>query len=215
MQQGEFNAFRELMEGVHSFYGKDVSSFALDVWWNALKTYDFAAVRDALGRHCVNPDNGQFLPRPADVVKMLDGSTLDSAVIAWTKIDRAVQRVGTYTSVVFDDPLIHRVLDDMGGWIPLGKKSVDEWPFVAKEFQTRYRGYKSRNERPPYPAMLLGISDGENQRHGMVADLPTPTLIGNPQLARTVLERGSANSGLMITAPGQLAAIIESRGEAA
>ena len=95
MQQADFAEFQELIEGVHSFYAKDCSTFGLDVWWQAMKVYDLAAIRDALGRHCVNPDNGQFMPRPADVVRMMEGSTLDSAVVAWTKVDRAIQAVGT------------------------------------------------------------------------------------------------------------------------
>jgi hypothetical protein len=189
MQPSEFNAFREVMQGVHSFYGKDASSFALDVWWQALKHHDLAAIRDALGRHCVNPDTGQFMPRPADVVKMMEGSTLDSAVTAWTKVDRAVQHVGTYATVVFDDPLIHRVLQDMGGWPQLGTKTVDEWPFVAREFQTRYRGYKARKDSPEYPPKLIGLHDMGNAQRGYAEQ--DPVLIGTPEKARQVLAKGT------------------------
>src|SRR6266850_1493447 len=99
------------MQGVHSFYGKDCSTFALDVWWAAMRPYDLSAVREALGRHCVNPDNGQWMPRPADVVRLTEGSTMDAAMTAWSKVDRAVRHVGCYRSVAFDDPLIHAVLD--------------------------------------------------------------------------------------------------------
>lgn len=213
MQNTDFDAFHDLITGVYSFYSKDASSFALDVWWQALRAYDFAAVRDALGRHCVNPDNGQFLPKPADVVRMLEGSTLDSAVVAWTKVDQGVQRVGTYTTVAFDDPLIHRVLDDMGGWIPLGRKSVDEWPFVAKEFQQRYRGYKARKEVPPYPPSLIGIIDAENRQQGFA--LSTPTLIGLPNLAKAVLANGTTTARLQITAGAHAAALLEHKDRAA
>lgn len=207
MQPGDIEVFRETIQGVHSFYGKDVSAFAIDVWWQALKPYDLDAVRDALGRHCVNPDTGQFLPRPADVVKMLEGTTLDAAVVAWSKVDRAVQAVGTYASVVFDDPLIHAVLDDMGGWVPLGKKSIDEWPFVAKEFQTRYRGYKLRRETPVYPSVLIGIIDGENGQHGFA--LSSPTLIGNPLIAKRVMSVGTNQPRLTITRGAAAAALLE------
>lgn len=197
MEQTDFQRFQELMEGVHSFYGKASSSFALDVWWQALKVYDLAAIRDALGRHCVNPDNGQFMPRPADVVRMMEGSTLDSAVTAWTKVDRAVQQVGTYSTVVFDDPLIHRVLADMGGWPQLGQRQVDEWPFVAKEFQTRYRGYRSRREEPAYPPTLIGIFDQQNTAQGFAAQ--APVLIGDQRKAREVLAGGSDRPALQVT----------------
>jgi hypothetical protein len=207
MQADDFGAFNDLMTGVYSFYSKEASSFSLDVWWHAMKPYDFDAVRDALGRHCVNPDSGQFLPKPADVVKMLEGSTLDSAVLAWTKVDAAVQRVGTYTTVVFDDALIHRVLDDMGGWIQMGTKTIDEWPFVAKEFQQRYRGYKARRVVPEYPPKLLGIIDRENSLQGYA--LSTPVLIGIPGSAQAVLAGGSNRSLIQVTAGEHAAKLLQ------
>lgn len=197
MQQGDALAFREVIEGVYSFYGKECSRFAADVWWQALKPYDLVAVRDALGRHCVNPDNGQWLPKPADVVRLLEGSTLDSAVAAWTKVDRAIQSVGTYATVVFDDALIHCVIADMGGWPQLGQKKVDEWPFVAKEFQQRYRAYKSRRQTPAYPPKLIGIFDQQNRQEGHTDQVPV--LIGDDARARDVLRLGTTQPTLRIT----------------
>lgn len=197
MRNDDFRAFHEVIEGVYSFYGKDASSFALDVWWQALKPYDLAAIRDALGRHCVNPDNGQWLPKPADVVKMIEGSTLDSAVVAWTKVDRAVQAVGTYSTVVFDDALIHCVIAEMGGWPQLGQKKVDEWPFVTKEFQQRYRAYKSRRQTPAFPPKLIGLFDQQNRQNGH--DDQNPVLIGDDARARDVLRLGTTQPTLRIT----------------
>lgn len=196
-------AFGELVRNVHSFYGKDASTFTIDVWWGAMKHYDLAAVRDALSRHCVNPDNGHFLPRPADVVRMLEGSTLDSAVFAWTKVDRALQSVGTYATVAFDDPLIHRVLEDMGGWTYLGQKSTDEWPFVAKEFQTRYRGYKAQRARPEYPPKLIGLVDAANTKQGFREG--EVVLIGDARRAQAVLAAGSNVPRIPMTRMSELA----------
>lgn len=176
--------FARVITGAYDFYGKELSDFALSVWWQSMQQFDLVAVREALGKHCMNPDTGQFLPRPADVVRMMEGSTLDSAVVAWTKVDRAVQVVGTYATVAFDDPLIHRVLTDMGGWPQLGRKPADEWPFVAKEFQTRYRGFKTRKEKPEYPPKLPGIFDMHNDQRGF-SQQPV-TLIGNTEQAKRV-----------------------------
>lgn len=35
-------------------------------------------------------------------------------MVAWNKVDKAVRQVGAWTSVMFDDALIHRVISDMG-----------------------------------------------------------------------------------------------------
>ena len=77
----------------------------------------------------------------------------------------------------------------MGGWIALGSKGEDEWPFVAKEFENRYRGFRSRNEYPEYPASLMGMATAHNNQKGFKTD--PPVLIGNEQLARLVLYGGT------------------------
>lgn len=183
--------FFTLVADVYAFYGREFSDFAGSVWWTAMRPFEFAAVADALGRHCVNPDAGQYLPKPADVVRMLQGSTQDAAMVAWSKVDKAVRSVGTYQTVAFDDPLIHRVLDEMGGWIALGKKAEQEWPFVAKEFETRYRGYRMRSAVPEYPPMLPGLAQAQNAVNGHGA--PEPVLIGDARAARRVILGGSAS----------------------
>lgn len=189
MQTEEFQKFHDGINGVMSFYGKSVSSFALDVWWTALKGYDLAAVVGAFNRHLANPDSGQFAPKPADIIKMLQGSTQDSALRAWAKVDQAVRRVGPYQDVVFDDPIIHRVIQDMGGWIGMGSKGEDEWPFVAKEFENRYRGFRQRSEIPEYISKLIGIASAHNEQKGFKTD--APILIGNEQAAMKVLNGGT------------------------
>lgn len=189
MQTDDFPKFHEGISGVMGFYSKSVSTFALDVWWNALKVYDLPAVVDAFNRHLANPDAGQYAPKPADIIRMLQGSTQDSALRAWAKVDQALRRIGTYTDVVFDDPLIHRVIHDMGGWIGLGTKNEDEWPFVAKEFENRYRGFRVRSEIPEYPTKLIGIANAHNEKHNFKPD--APVLIGNELMARQVLNGGT------------------------
>lgn len=194
MQTDNFQKFHDGIIGVMGFYGRSVSSFALDVWWTALKGHDLAAIVEAFNRHLANPDAGQFPPKPADIIRMLSGSTQDSALRAWAKVDQAVRRIGTYCDVVFDDALIHRVIQDMGGWIALGSKGEDEWPFIAKEFENRYRGFRSRNEYPEYPASLIGIVTAHNNQKGFKTD-PT-VLIGNEPLARQVLCGGADRPAL-------------------
>lgn len=189
MTESDQKQFYTLVSHVYAFYRQDTSAFALGVWWQAMKPFDFAAVADALNRHCVNPDSGQFMPKPADVVKMLQGSSQDSAMVAWAKVDKGVRQVGTYASVAFDDPIIHRVIHDMGGWVVLGTKTEHEWPFVAKEFENRYRGYRVRSETPEYPSHLVGIAEAQNSQDGRQSQ--PPVLIGDSSRAKQVLLRGA------------------------
>lgn len=181
--------FFGLIADIHSFYRKDYSTFAGGVWWSAMAPFDFAAVADALNRHCVNPDNGQFMPMPADVVRMLQGSTQDAALVAWAKLDRTVRTIGTGKSVVFEDALIHRVVAEMGGWVEFGTRTDKDWPFYKNEFVTRYRGYRGRSEVPEYPPVLIGIYESQNGTTGFA--IAPPVLIGHPKQARAVMLAGS------------------------
>lgn len=197
MRAEELREFRELLEGALAFWGQSVSEFALSVWWQAMQPYGLAAVRQAFSRHAMNPDNGQFAPKPADIVRMLGGTSSDQALQAWAKVDRAVRHIGTYQSVAFDDALIHRVMQDMGGWIALGMKTEDEWPFVAREFENRYRGDAMRGERPDYPPTLIGLAEAHNAKEGFKS--VGPILIGDAERAQKVMLGGTNKPAISFT----------------
>lgn len=189
MTEHDFEKFRDGLTGVYAFYDKEINNFALDLWWNALKQFDLPAIIQAFNRHVINTEAGKWLPKPADIIRMLQGSTQDSALAAWAKVDKALRNKGTYVDVVFDDPLIHRVLHDMGGWIPLGQKNEDEWPFVAREFENRYRGFRERSEIPEYPPVLTGIANAYNASKGL--ELQPYVMVGNEASCKRVIESGS------------------------
>ena len=197
MKPDDLSEFARYLEDALAFWGQSVSEFSLSVWWEVLRSYDFIAVKQAINRYARNPDQGHFAPKPSDLIKMLTGSTVDSAQVAWSKVDWAVRSVGPGRSVVFDDPLIHRVLSDMGGWVLLGYVTNDEWPFKSNEFQSRYRGYSMRGEIPNYPPVLTGIHEAENRANGYKVE--PPTMVGDSETALKVLSGGSDEPLLRVT----------------
>ena len=202
MNPSERKSFIALLANVHGFYKQSLSEFASGVWWEAMAPFDFEAVRQAFNRHAVNPDSGQFMPKPADVVRMLQGGTADQAAMAWAKVDRALRTVGPWQDVAFDDPLIHRCVMELGGWAWLGVQTEKEWPFIARRFETLYRGYRMRNELPDYPKLLVGLANACN-----VCERRTqapPLLIGDAAAASRVLALGCAAPLLMVTRAGDV-----------
>lgn len=194
MRDNEIEKFFVMLSGLSDYYGRQIGKEAMLLYWHGLKQYDLSAVEKAFWQHTQNPDTGQFMPKIADVTKYLKGRTSDQASVAWSKVDKAIRHVGTYQDVCFDDPLIHRVIDDMGGWIPMGQKKEDEWPFVQKEFENRYRGYAMRGEVPEYQAKLTGIANAHNAENGF--KLNPPMLIGDQATAKQVLLRGKEKLSL-------------------
>ena len=197
MKQVDFDGFTDIIQVVSEQYGKKLSDGAIALYWQGLHDFELSAVREALGRHLRNTDTGQFMPKIADIIRMLQGSTQDSALSAWAKVDKALRSVGPYETVVFDDALIHVVLHDMGGWVGLGTKTEDEWPFVAKEFENRYRGFKARGEIPQYPPKLIGIAESHNAQQGQ--KIAEPILIGDSYKAEQVMTAGTDRPLLGIT----------------
>ena len=196
MRDDDRKDFAALVAGVMGLYEKEATPFVLGVWWEAMKPFDLPAVRDAMNRHATNPDNGQWAPKPADIIRLLRGSSQDAALVAWSKVDRAIRSIGPYRSVAFDDPIIHAVLADMGGWVAIAKKGEDEWPFVAKEFENRYRG-ATRVADLAYPKHLPGLAEQHNAVEGMAVE--APLLLGDPAKAQRVLAGGTEGGRLRIT----------------
>lgn len=190
MLDSDLGAFSEAWSGAWELCGRNVTPAAIMLAFEALRRYELGAVMAGLTRHALDPDRGQFPPKPADIVRHVEGGTEDRALLAWSKVDRAMRSVGPYQTVAFDDPVIHAVLWDMGGWIKIGEKTDDDWPFVAKEFQNRYRGYASRGLVSRYPAMLVGIVDAKNRAIAGGSGPHFVALIGDQPAARHVMDSG-------------------------
>lgn len=178
--------FKGLIGTVYDLYrqGKHLNPNMMRVWFSALEGYELAVVAAAFTAHARNTDNGQFMPVPADIVKLIEGGSEDVALMAWNKLDRALRSVGTYRTVVFDDPLIHHAVTAMGGWIRLGTLTEDDWKYQRQPFVTLYRGARQRSI--DFPPKLLGISESTNGAKHREA----PILIGDEAKCRDVLARG-------------------------
>jgi hypothetical protein len=183
--------FAALMTGWADYYRTPLSRTALDIYWNLLRQYDLEAVNQAMQRHASRPDKeGTFMPKASDLTVMLVGRSNDQAAQAWAKVDRAVRTVGTWDDVVFDDPLIHVVVAELGGWAWLGNQTDKEWPFVEKRFCAVYQGYRMRGEQPPHAGILTGIANAHNAASGQ-RRLPA-VMIGDPVCCTRVARAGQA-----------------------
>lgn len=202
MTDADRKPFLARLTGVYALHGKPLSPAVISIWCETMRPFDFAAVADAMNRHAVNPDNGQYLPKPADIVKLIGGNTLDAALLAWSKVEGAVSSVGAYESVCFDDPIINQALLDMGGWVAICHKNVDELPFAAKEFENRYRGYRTRAKLDQWPRQLGGISSSANGQNWF-ATAP-PVLIGDVEQAKRVYLGGKVAQPQLTRAPALL-----------
>lgn len=189
----DLSRFASLMAGIGVVYNKSLNQAVIDIYWNLLRAFSLEEVEKAIKCHCENPDVGKYLPKPSDLIMAMEGSSQNQALRAWTKVYYAIQRVGSYASVAFDDPLIHAVIVDMDGWQKLCWIDDKQLPFIAKEFQERYRGYVVR--RPTkYPKYFIGVFESRNSL--CQYSYAPPRLIGDETKVKQVMATGSYGTAL-------------------
>lgn len=191
MTEKDFEGFALLITDALAFYQQDVSSFAMGVWWQACQRYTLQDVSRALTRHATHPDRGQFAPKPADLVRLLDGSITDRAAAAWGKALDAASRVGAYTDVVFDDPAIHAVIEDMGGWPKFCRGDLKDLSYLRHSFAQSYAAYAERGQFG-YPRRLMGDRSPDDVYAKRGLPPPRPAVVGDVEKARAVARGGSA-----------------------
>lgn len=188
MQAHDRPVFAKLMAALGELYRKPLSNALIELYWSNLKQFDIQAVMNAVNTHIQNPDKGSFMPQPADLIFYLEGSTATQGMRAWAKVNHAIKHIGAYASVVFDDALIHVVINEMGGWIKLCEMKEEEGPFRAREFEKRYASYVM-NKPKTYPKRLVGIVDASNSPKGFKEQLPM--LVGDSDAALKIYSEGS------------------------
>lgn len=189
MTENEHPQFLRLLSDALAFYRQNVTEFSAAVWWEACKPFDLQQVSRALTRHATDPERGQFPPKPADIIRVLQGTTSDRAAIAWGKVHEAMSDVGAYSDVIFDDPVIHAVVDDLGGWPKMCRTETKDLSYLQHRFSESYRAYAAKGQFD-YPRRLSGdrSPDEEYEKKGIKP--PAPAVIGNPEQARLVFQAG-------------------------
>lgn len=196
MKAADKARFKDLLTDAMAFYRRDLSTFSLGVWWQACQPFDFEQVAKALTAHATDPERGKFPPMPADIVRELQGTHTDRSLIAWGKVLEAIQRVGAYQNVAFDDGAIHATVEDMGGWVALCRSQMVDLPHLQRRFTETYRAYAKRPDLT-FPPMLPGACAADNARRGFA--VAPPVLVGNAERARQVLAIGVETGRVAIT----------------
>lgn len=199
MQSTDRAAFKTLLTDALAFYRQDVSIFALTVWWQACQPFELEQVAKALTAHAMDPERGRFPPMPADLARVLQGTRTDRSLMAWAKVMDAIRAAGAWRSVAFDDPAIHAAIVDIGGWVAVCTGQADDLPHLQRRFCDSHKAYTARGEFE-FPPLLDGEFDAENRLNGFATK--PPVLIGDPNMAQQVIERGRAGPRTRMTELG-------------
>lgn len=187
----------QLVAQVLKFYEKPLNEFSIEVWNESLKRFSYEQVKSAFNIYVQTSKNGRFAPMPSDIANIITGGSEDIAYRAWSSVERAIKSIGSYRTVIFNDPIIHRVIYDLGGWIKIAEtETAKEMGHLSYTFMVRYRGYMDRGTLPEYPRKLSGreeqslIAYGRDWRNAL-------ELVGDLQSCLDVYNKGTNGDKLL------------------
>ena len=182
MTPDDIQPFARVLNHAFTLQNRAVEPTDIADWYSALAGYDLSAISQALSDHIRDPDVGRYPVKPADVVRRIDGGGEMRALRAWSLVERAMRLIGPWQTVTFDDPTIHAVIVDLGGWVRLCETRTADLQAVRTEFTRRFVACLAR---PPaardVPRALPGL--------GSVA--VSPRLAGDPDRALALWREGA------------------------
>jgi hypothetical protein len=131
----------------------------IEIYWRTLKDLSI----EDFERACINVLNTKKIttfPLIAEIRETLSGN---DGLQAWLFAREAVSRHGVYRSVQFPDPVIHSVVEAMGGWDKFCHIPDKERPWKQKEFEKLYEIMKSKNK---HPEKCYGLYEIKNTAKG-------------------------------------------------
>ena len=156
--------FKEYMTLLCELHDRVLSDMMKGLYWKVLEPFTDEQCEAAFKEIIYS---NKFFPKPADFTEILRGKKSDQAIEAWILVLGAIKKTGNYKSVEFADPVIHSVINVMGGWDQLAATmTTDEEKWKQKEFEKLYQVMERRGDHPKY---LMGYNEMQNTP-SMIAD---------------------------------------------
>lgn len=190
MRPNEFQEFVAVMGAAAEVLNQPkLSPLGLRTAFSILKDYPLEAVKAAIQQHL---RESPFMPKPADVVKYLEGTAEDRGSLAWWHVVRAIRQHGHYESVRFDDPVIHYAIDRMGGWQNVCNILEEELPFRERDFVKLYARGEKAADWDNVAKRFIGAIEANNVRQGWAA--PETVYIQTKKESQAKLKSGKVES---------------------
>ena len=134
---------------------QQVSVALTRIYYRVLEQFPAAQVVEAIEKSI---SMLKWFPKPVEILEVLNGDPEEKAIKAWTILQFAVGTIGTYRSVLFEDPKMCAVIKFFGGWEEIGSWSIRYMGKRRDEFIAAYKAMKN----PPPSQKLIG--KGEDPR---------------------------------------------------
>jgi len=158
--------FATQMMLIAEIYDKPVSKEKMKIYFATLKEYSIDQVKIGIQSHMSDTDQGQFFPKPANIIKHIDGqlpNVTEKAELAWLEIENAIRFIGSYGTLKIEDKIAIAAVKSLGSWSDLCMTNIDKMQWKKKEFIDAYELLSSTHAEM-LPKSLPGIEAVYNSK---------------------------------------------------
>ena len=189
MNSQDLPRFASSLTAMAVLFDKSITPQVTEIYFRALANFTIDEVEAGISKAC---HTLKFFPRPVELTEAVAGGSAnidDKAITEACRVLEAIKAVGTYCSVVFDDPVTQAVIvQQFGGWSRFSELREDEEKWFIKDFSNGYKAF-ARMGVKHYGAMP-GIAASQNALTGRQWN-EDPVLIGDKQKALAVRAQGA------------------------
>ena len=175
-----------LLALVADTYGQPrLSEDAVKLYFKVLSDYSLDEVSQAIMEHI---KQSPYMPKPADIIRIIEGTAEDRASEAWYHVLKAIQQYGHYESVQFDNPAIHYAIERMGGWQKLCQLTEEELPYRERDFIKHYVRGERMASWDKVPLRFMGKHEQDNVFNGWDDMIPDTVFIKTNDNVKKMLD---------------------------
>ena len=160
------NKFSEQFTILCEFFDKEPSKIYTEMYYKLLQDLTAQQLSAAV-TEVLKTRKYTKMPLPAEIRESALGNVEIRAVLACDQILKAIETIGGYSSIVFEDNIInHLVAGVPGGWSKLCETTYQDWQFLRKDLIKRYIALTSRENELAEIESIAGRTEMVNDLNG-------------------------------------------------
>lgn len=183
MDQCNEREFADLIKALAEIWETPMSPVKSELYFKALEDLTIEQVKRAVYQ-IIKSRTFASMPKPGEIREAIEGTKQDKATEAWLLLDYAVRYIGHWSSVQFDDSVIHSVVEAMGGWEYLCTAENSKWKWKRKEFENLYPIMAKRTSHSEF---LLGETARMNMVSGYENCIPKPVIVAAGNIEKIMM----------------------------
>jgi len=122
------------------------------------------------------------------LLEELEKSGEAKALLAWILVEKTIRGIGNYESVQFDDPVIHGVIESLGGWSDYSDFNNEKLVWKQREFINRYKVLERKTHG--HPEYLPGRVEIDNNARNFLEKIEVKRIAIKDKTRKLRLEKG-------------------------